>query len=67
MKKIIIAAAITLMTTSAASAYYIGGEYATLLSCDYGKWGYQYGNIGTYKTSSGSIFRVFFGSNWRQY
>ena len=67
MKKLIMAAAIVAFSATAASAYYIGGQYATLISCDWGKWGYQYGYIATYKTTSGDIYRVFSGNNYCQY
>jgi hypothetical protein len=64
MKKLVL---ITLLVASAASfAYQIGGAYASLLSCDYGQYGYQYGNIGTYDVN-GQIYKVFFGSSWCAY
>ena len=47
--------------------YFIGGEYAQLLSCEWGSYGYKYGYIGTYKTSRGAIYTVFFGNNYCQY
>lgn len=65
MKKILIV--LLLAASASAQAYSIGGAYATLIDCSYGKYGYQYGNIGTYKLSSGEIYKVFFGSNYCQY
>jgi len=53
-------------TTTNAHAYMIGGAYATLVSCDWGQYGYQHGYIGTYK-ANGQIYRMFFGSNYCQY
>ena len=47
-----------------ASAHTIGGMFVTLVSCDWGQYGYQYGNIGTYKGSNGQIFKEFFGSSY---
>ncbi|MGX2972576.1 hypothetical protein [Helicobacter sp. T3_23-1059] len=52
---------------SGLSAYYIGGAYVTLVDCSWGQYGYEYGNIGTYKDSNGNLYRVFFGSNYCQY
>lgn len=49
------------------SAYQIGGMYVALIDCSWGQYGYQYGNIGTYKDSNGKLYQVFFGSNWCQY
>lgn len=57
---------IAALSSSAAHAYNIGGEFATLQSCEYGSWGYQYGNIGTYRTMSGETYRIFFGSSYCQ-
>ena len=67
MKKLLLAAVIAVTAAGSTSAYYIGGEYASLVSCDYGQWGYEWGNIGTYKTTSGDYYRIFFGSSWCQY
>ena len=58
-------AIISLLSTSV-SAYTIGGAYASLLSCNWGQWGYEYGNIGTYDVN-GKIYQVFFGSNYCQH
>ena len=66
MKKLLLAIAITIASSSA-FAYSIGGEYAQLVSCNYGRYGYQYGNIGTYKTMSGSLYQVFFGAGYCSY
>lgn len=65
MKKIAII--ILLAVSTSAQAYSIGGAYATLIDCSYGKYGYQYGNIGTYRLASGEYYQVFFGSNYCQY
>lgn len=54
-----------LSAASAASAYTIGGAYARLLSCEWGKVGYEYGNIGTYDVN-GEIYQVFFGNSYCQ-
>lgn len=65
MKKI--AMIILLAVSTGAQAYSIGGAYATLIDCSYGQYGYQYGNIGTYRLSTGEIYKVFFGANYCQY
>jgi hypothetical protein len=54
------------LTVVTANAYTIGGAYATLVSCEWGQYGYQYGNIGTYEVN-GEYYRVFFGSNYCEY
>ena len=48
-------------------AYNIGGAYASLLSCNWGQYGYEHGYIGTYRTINGQIYTVFFGSNYCQH
>jgi hypothetical protein len=65
MKMIFTLIALAILTT-ASQAYTIGGAYASLLSCDWGQYGYEYGNIGTYKVN-GQIYTVFFGSNYCKY
>lgn len=62
--KRLLTALLALSTT--AGAYTIGGAYAQLVSCDYGQYGYQYGYIGTYRVN-GSLYQVFFGSNYCQH
>jgi hypothetical protein len=49
-----------------AGAYTIGGAYASLVSCEWGQYGYQYGNIGTYNVN-GKLYQVFFGSSYCEY
>jgi hypothetical protein len=44
-------------------AYTIGGAYASLISCQWGQYGYQYGNIGTYNVN-GQIYTQFFGNQY---
>jgi len=56
MKKIII----FILISTYANAYTIGG------SCKWGKYGYKYGNIGTYKMN-GKIYQIFFGNNYCEY
>jgi hypothetical protein len=59
-----ISLAVALFAISApASAYSIGGQYATLVSCHYGQLGYQYGNIGTYQLGNRQV-DIFFGSSY---
>ena len=65
MKKVI--CAIVFALASSASAYYIGGEYVTLQKCSYEQWGYEYGYVGTYKSSGGKTYQVFFGSKYCEY
>lgn len=64
MKKLIFITC--LLFANHAGAYDIGGAYASLIKCEYGRWGYQYGNIGTYH-ANGDIFQVFFGNNYCQH
>ena len=64
MKKLLIA--ITLLLSTQTQAYTIGGAYASLVSCDYGQWGYKYGYIGTYE-ANGQMYQVFFGSSYCRY
>jgi len=65
MKTIFTLIVLAVLTTYA-QAYTIGGAYASLLSCDWGQYGYKYGNIGTYKVN-GQIYQVFFGSSYYKY
>ena len=68
MKKFILATLLALgSTTSLAHAYEIHGMYVTLESCKWGKVGYDYGYIGTYKAYDGQRFQVFFGSEYCEY
>ena len=48
-----------------AGAYSIGGAYAALVSCTWGQYGNQYGNIGVYRVN-GALYQVFFGSSYCQ-
>jgi hypothetical protein len=64
MRKFILAAAITLISASAASAYTVNGMYFTQVSCKY-----QYnsdfatgGYVGSYRGNSGEIYSWFFPS-----
>lgn len=57
-----LALALTAISAPAA-AYSIGGQYASLISCTYGKLGYQYGNIGTYQLGNERV-EIFFGSRY---
>lgn len=66
MKKLFIFALLSAFS-SISQAYDIGGMYATLEKCEWGSYGYQYGNIGTYKGSDGKYYQVFFGSNYCQH
>ncbi len=66
MKKLYIAIALSFALSTHAQAYTIGGAYASLLSCDWGQYGYKYGNIGTYKVN-GQIYQIFFGSSYCKY
>ncbi len=49
-----------------ANAYMIGGAYASLVSCNWGQIGYEYGYIGTYDVN-GKLIQVFFGSSYCQH
>jgi len=63
MKKILIIIALMITTSQ---AYTIGGAYASLISCEWGSYGYEYGYIGTYSVN-GQIHKVFFGSSYCEY
>ena len=67
MKKIIVGILILLSIAVSAQAYIIGGAYATLISCDCGQYGYQYGYIGTYRLMDGRIYQIYFGDNYCPY
>ena len=54
---------ILLMALSNANAHMIGGAYARLIKCEWGQYGYEYGNIGTYEVNQ-QIIKQFFGSNY---
>lgn len=66
MRKIFLGIMFIFITLTSAQAYMIGGAYASLVSCTWGQYGYQYGNIGTYNVN-GQIYQIFFGSNYCQY
>jgi len=66
MKKLFLVLLTLLALSVSAQAYTIGGAYASLISCDWGQYGYKYGYIGTYKVN-GKIYQVFFGNNYCQY
>jgi len=66
MKKIIYGLLLSLIMSISAQAYNIGGAYASLVSCDWGKYGYEQGYIGTYNVN-GKMYQIFFGSNYCQY
>ena len=50
-----------------ASAYTIGGMYVSLVSCDWGQYGYEYGYIGIYEGNDGQTFQQFFGDSYCEY
>jgi len=55
--------AVVAFLSTSANAHMIGGAYARLIKCEWGQYGYQYGNIGTYEVN-GQIINQFFGSNY---
>ena len=55
-----------LTSNTKANAYTIGGAYATLVSCVWGQYGYEYGNIGTYNVN-GKLYEIFFGNSYCEY
>lgn len=55
-----------ILITIGSYAYNIGGAYATLVSCDWGQYGYEYGHIGTYEVD-GQYYKVFFGDKYCEY
>lgn len=66
MKKLVFGLLVLIFLSLSAQAYTIGGAYASLVSCDWGQYGYKYGYIGTYKVN-GQMYQVFFGNNYCQY
>jgi len=66
MKKFFLGCLTFLLLSISTQAYTIGGAYASLLSCDWGNFGYNYGYIGKYNVN-GQIYKVFFGSNYCEY
>lgn len=54
---------LVLLSSQYASAHMIGGAYAMLVKCEWGQYGYEYGNIGTYVVN-GQTIKQFFGSNY---
>lgn len=66
MKKVFLGITFGLVMSTSAQAYTIGGAYASLVSCKWGQYGYEYGNIGTYNVN-GKIYQIFFGSNYCEY
>jgi len=66
MKKILSGILLSILFSAYVQAYTIGGAYATLISCDWGQYGYEYGNIGTYNVN-GKIYQIYFGNNSCQY
>jgi len=63
MKKLLVAIMLIIGLSVSANAYTIGGAYASLQSCTWGQYGYEYGNIGTYNVN-GELYQVFFGNNY---
>ena len=66
MKKIIYGLLLLLIMSISAQAYTIGGAYASLVSYDWGQYGYKHEYIGTYNVN-GKMYQIFFGSNYCQY
>ncbi|HID69359.1 MAG TPA: hypothetical protein EYP35_02600 [Desulfobacterales bacterium] len=66
MKKLVLSLIAIAIFSSVANAYTIGGAYASLESCTWGQYGYEYGNIGIYNVN-GKMYQVFFGSNYCEY
>ena len=68
MKKLITSLILGVTLTSFnASSYTIGREYARLIRCEWGNYGYDYGYIGFYKTSRGEYYTIFFGNSYCEY
>ena len=65
MKKLLLTT-IFLVLAGTANAYTIGGAFAELIKCEWGQYGYEYGNIGTYK-ANGQLYKVFFGAKYCEY
>lgn len=70
MKKLLLAIFFMICFYTSSNAYMIGGAYATLEKCEWGQFGYEYGNIGTYKVGFGAsakYYQIYFGQNYCQY
>lgn len=63
LQKIAASLSLAVIGIAPAQAYTIGGAYASLVSCTWGQYGNQYGNIGTYNVN-GQIHSIFFGSSY---
>ena len=59
----ILGLAFILLSIASTQAHTIGGAYASLISCTWGQYGYQYGHIGTYNVN-GQTITQFFGSSY---
>jgi hypothetical protein len=66
MKKLVLGLIVSAVLSISTQAYTIGGAYASLVSCDWGQYGYEHGYIGTYK-ANGQMYQIFFGSNYCEY
>ena len=68
MKNFLIGIFSSVLMMSQSYAYDIGGAFATLESCKWGQYGYEYGYIGTYKIAGQSQrYQVFFGDSYCEY
>ena len=63
MKRLLMSMFLILAASTTLQAYEINGMYGSLVTCTYGQYDYQYGNIGIYNVN-GQMYRVFFGSNY---
>ena len=64
--KLVLTLSLFFISNTMGHAYTIGGAYASLESCEWGQFGYEYGYIGTYK-ANGQYYQVFFGGNYCEY
>ena len=55
-----------LLFSASVPAFTIGGAYASLISCEWGQYGYKHGYIGTYSVN-GRIVTIFSGSTYCKY
>lgn len=55
--------ALSVPAVAPVQAHTIGGAYASLVSCEWGQLGYEYGYIGTYNVN-GKMIQQFFGNKY---
>ena len=50
-----------------AKSYMINGMYATMESCRYEQFGYEFGYVGYYRGNDNNLYIIFFGKNYCEF